>query len=139
MAETASRERRRFERIRFEGEVRLEVGPEEHACRLLDISLRGMLLEDCGGWQAAPGTSVVAALALDEQGTCQIRIRGQVAHCRGRVIGIHFRDMDIDSGTNLRRLVEMNLADPRQLDRELRAMILDNEGSDPRDAPHPDR
>jgi hypothetical protein len=35
------------------------------------------------------------------------------------LVGLEITSMDLDSATNLRRLVELNLADPSLLEREL--------------------
>ena len=48
---------------------------------------------------------------------------------RDSIEGIYFglicRNLDIDSATHLRRLVELNLGDPKLLERELSALVTE--------------
>jgi hypothetical protein len=46
-----------------------------------------------------------------------------VTHVAGRRVGLRCDNIDIDSVTHLRRLVELNAGDPNLLDRELSALI----------------
>jgi hypothetical protein len=43
----------------------------------------------------------------------------QVAHLQGQQIGVSCLSVDIDSVTHLRRLIELQLGDPRLLERDL--------------------
>jgi hypothetical protein len=45
-----------------------------------------------------------------------------VAHIEGTRVGLRCLHIDLDSITELRRLVELNLGDAAQLDRELHAL-----------------
>jgi hypothetical protein len=46
-----------------------------------------------------------------------------VTHVAGRRVGLRCDNIDLDSVTHLRRLVELNAGDPNLLDRELSALI----------------
>lgn len=125
MPDPASTERRRFQRIHLERAVQVSAAGIARDCELVDISLKGALVETPGDWQPGLGTRVELLVVLgDEPGYC-IRAGGEVAHVRGSQCGIHLLGMDIASGENLKRLVEVNLGDPALLERELDAMLDD--------------
>ena len=50
---------------------------------------------------------------------CCIDIEGEVAHVEGSRIGLQCLVLDLESASTLRRLVELNLADPELLERNL--------------------
>jgi hypothetical protein len=45
-----------------------------------------------------------------------------IAHHENEELGLHCKDIDIDSITHLRRLIELNLGNPALLERELSAL-----------------
>lgn len=126
---TSPDERRRFARFTMERTAWLEAGHQRQPCRLIDISLRGALAEVRNDWRPEPGTRVTLHVALDDEDSCVIEMRGDVAHLASGRIGIHAAEMDLDSSTNLRRLVEMNLGDRDALERELQSMLHDVENA----------
>jgi hypothetical protein len=95
----------------------------EHAGIVVDISLRGALLELHDDWRPALGDAVNARITLDDGDNCCIYAEGEVAHLEHNRIGLHCLIMDLDSASNLRRLVELNLADPDLLERNLVELI----------------
>lgn len=110
-------ERRHFTRIPIDGQVSLETerGQEVHG-RLLDMSLKGLLVSLPEGADVRAGQICQVRAELGG-GTC-IRLSGIVAHRDDGQVGIELDEIDIDSATNLRRLVELNLGDPKLLERE---------------------
>lgn len=88
---------------------------------LVDLSLKGALLEMPAGWTGACGSR--CRLKLDLIEGVSIVMKGEVAHMEGRRMGLHCQDIDIDSATHLRRLVELNSGDPALLERELAALL----------------
>jgi hypothetical protein len=119
--------RRRFARIGLDSAVRVQAMGENTHCRLVDISLRGLLLEACAHWQPVLGQIVDLAVVLDDKGDRSIRIKGEIRHLHDAQIGVHVLEMDLDSVTLLRRLVEVNLDDESRLDKELQAMLSERE------------
>ena len=51
-----------------------------------------------------------------------IRMDGVVAHIADQRVGLHCQNIDVDSITHLRRLIQLNLGDAELCDRELSAM-----------------
>ena len=115
-------QRRHFSRIAFECEASFTCGGKTQPCQLLDLSLKGALLKlqgqpDCNG-QACE-------LRLDLGEDAVVRMHGHVAHTEDSRVGVVCEDIDLDSITHLRRLLELNLGDPALLERELAALIVD--------------
>jgi hypothetical protein len=122
-------ERRRFARFTMDRTAHIAAAGKPFACRLVDISLRGALLSYCHDWRPEPGSKITIHIDLDEEGHHAIDMSGEVSHIGPSRLGIHITELDLDSSTNLRRLVEINLGDGDLLERELEAMIADAEGA----------
>lgn len=118
----SSDERRRFHRIATDKPVRLRIGDTHLSGTVLDISLRGLLLESDADWQPAIGTPVQADILLDEQ-MPGINMNGEIAHVDANRIGLRCVSIDLDSASMLRRMVELNLGDDELLERNLSQLI----------------
>ncbi len=117
-------ERRHHSRIAFHTPARLVVDDTSIDVVVLDISLKGALIElpaNKSVGQDATGTLHVTLTEMDDQISMSVR----VAHNKGLHAGLLCLAIDIDSVTHLRRLVELNLGDPKLLERELSALIAD--------------
>ncbi len=115
-------ERRRFSRIPFHASVELHAERALAPARLLDVSLKGALVEVGGEFQADPGDPCALALKLGG-GETVIRMDGTVAHRDGVRAGIRWHAIDLESIAHLRRLVELNLGE--DVRGELEALIRD--------------
>lgn len=115
-------ERRRFERIATDKVVEMRNGDTRYTGTVLDISLRGLLLEIEGDWRPRIDTPMRAEILLDDK-LHSIVIDGEVAHVKGRHIGLRCVGMDLDSASKLRRLVELNLQDEQLLERNLAQLL----------------
>lgn len=120
----APSERRRSHRIATDKTVQLEIGDQKCVGRVLDISMRGLLIACDPPPNVQEGDSSTARVQLDDA-VCCIDVEGTVVHINPGQIGIHCTQMDIDSASRLRRLVELNLADSGLLERELVELIAD--------------
>jgi hypothetical protein len=114
-------EHRRFTRIPFISQATLETRGQSFAVEVHDLSLKGALLQRPNGWQGQIGGVVVARIVLQDDSN--IEMEGEIAHLETDRVGIRCEHLDIDSATHLRRLVELNLGNAAQLERELHAMI----------------
>lgn len=115
-------QRRHFSRIAFKGEAFLVQDGRSRPCHLLDISLKGALIELAGG-DTHSGQACELKLDLGEDAV--LSMHGHVAHHEGMRLGIVCEDIDLDSMTHLRRLIELNLGDSSLAERELAALIGD--------------
>ena len=118
-------ERRAFTRIEFIHSAWL-VTPDGHQrpTQLQDISLHGALLSVTEPWPAGTGTPLQLRLSLDghEQG---IIMQARQRYHKSGSIGIECQQLDIESASQLRRLVELNLGDEALLLRQF-AELLDS-------------
>jgi hypothetical protein len=110
--------RRLFSRIRFNTPGRLFFPGGECSVDVLDLSLKGALVaaEPPPAVHAGERCTLYVSLGDESQ---NIRMATRVAHVEGRDIGLACIEIDLDSITHLRRLVELNLGDDSLLHREL--------------------
>ena len=121
-ADNPTPKRRLFTRIPFEASVVLNTFPDKHECSLVDISLKGALVERLQPWNMALGDPCSVSVELAADGT-SIYMAGEVAHVEQGRLGVRCTEIDLESMTNLRRLVELNLGDEEALNREIHAMV----------------
>ncbi len=108
---------RRFTRIPFEAQVTLRSEQASWESDLIDLSLKGALIKRPENWDADPDQEYVLSLKLDNE--VAIAMDVTIAHVGQEQIGLNCKDIDVDSITHLRRLVELNLGDAQLLEREL--------------------
>lgn len=116
--------RRRFSRIPFHCEARLFLPDGEHVVEVLDLSLQGALIAPTGSMYVTVGSQGTLKIRLDEIGT-SIRMDVTIVHHMANYYGLQCREIDLDSVTHLRRLVELNLGDERLAEREF-ALLTSN-------------
>ncbi|MAY15440.1 MULTISPECIES: PilZ domain-containing protein [Oceanospirillaceae] len=112
---------RQFKRVHFLQRVQVETDGERLETHCLDISLRGVLLvrPENVNWRLEQ--QLVVTLVLSPQET--IEMRCSLVHIDDDVVGCACDSMDLDSMTALRRLLELNLADPQAVHRELAELV----------------
>lgn len=118
--------KRLFTRIPFDADVTLNTLPGKHACKLVDISLKGALVERIAPWSIQTGSPCSLQIKL-AGGATSIHMTGEVVHMEEGRLGLRCTEIDLESITNLRRLVELNLGDEAALHREMSAMLLVNQ------------
>lgn len=120
-----SNESRHFSRIPFHAEVQLHfhLSNEVQTAHLLNISLKGALVKTKQPVaNTFNGKICSMALSLNKNGET-ISMEGKVVHHDGQFIGIECQHIDLDSITNLKRLLELNTGDEELLERELGEML----------------
>jgi hypothetical protein len=117
-------DRRRFSRIVFHRPAELESRSERATCEVLDVSLKGALLEVPASFRGHAGQPCSLAIRLDA-GDAVIRMVGEIAHRASRLVGVRCDEIDLESIAHLRRLVELNLGDDELLHRELAALVAE--------------
>lgn len=103
-------DQRRFLRVPLEGEARLAFSGESQPVELVDLSLRGALVEAERILPAPVDSKCELTLVLDEDGPT-IPIQCRVSHHQGRRLGIEFVRVDVDAMQHIRRLLELNAGD----------------------------
>lgn len=116
-------QKRQFTRISFDADVRLvKQSGEAWDSRLYDISLKGALIAAPNDWQAKRGDEFLLEVFLAGE-DIKIDMNVSVAHIGDGRVGFHCEFIDIDSISHLHRLMELNLGDEAQLEREISEMI----------------
>lgn len=113
--------RRHFSRIAFHAPAELVTGHDHGKAVVVDLSLKGALVRVPGISTIAAGENCTLHVGLGDIGAT-IRMQCTVVHVEGSYLGLACRNIDLDSATHLRRLVELNLGDAALLERELSAL-----------------
>ena len=118
-------QRRHFSRVLFNAKATLSAQAISHACDVLDLSLKGALVRVAASEHWTPELRCKLALTLDAGHHAVINMDCKVAHRDGNIIGLTCVEIDLDSITHLRRLVELNVGDEALLQRDLNALTTE--------------
>ena len=124
---TSSNERRRFQRIDFDAPTELCQGERCWPVNLLDISLKGLLIERPANWNADLSQDFEAVIHLNEKRS-EVRMQVELRHEESNHLGFACKKIEVGSMTHLHRLVELNLADQEAMRREWQALIEEHRG-----------
>ncbi|WP_419708478.1 PilZ domain-containing protein [Pseudomonas sp. NFX224] len=113
--------RRRFKRIAFDARTELSQGQFIWPVKLIDLSLKGLLIERPEPWLGDGKQDFFVDIHLSED--VDIEMDVQLAHEENGQLGFVCRHISLESIQRLRRLIELNLGDPQALERELGALI----------------
>jgi hypothetical protein len=114
--------RRHFTRIPMDSEVTLACGAQQWKSQLIDISLKGALLAIPEAFGECPECSCRLMFSLNE-GEVSIMMVGHIVHQKEKHLGFRCDNIDLDSITHLKRMVELNLGDEGLLERELGELL----------------
>jgi hypothetical protein len=109
---------RKFSRILFSSKARVIQDGHTYDTELLDLSLKGALLQRPANWQPAIGDTALLQVVLNDS-ELQLDMEVSVAHIHDNSLGLRCERIDIESASHLRRLLELNLGDADLLSREL--------------------
>ncbi|QEP44563.1 PilZ domain-containing protein [Ectothiorhodospiraceae bacterium BW-2] len=116
-------EKRNFSRIKVDADAVLSVATHHYRCHIIDISLKGALLEltdEAAALKPQMGCTLQLQLADSD---IVIEMAGHLAHIHAPTVGICCENIDLDSITHLKRIVELNLGSTELLERELKELI----------------
>ena len=105
-------EKRHFQRIHFVSNIDITINGQKRECVLLDISLKGLLIERPQEITINPGDLYPLKLTLGKD--TFINMQANVTHIESNHLGLQWVNIDLDSLTTLRRLLELNLSDCRR-------------------------
>lgn len=114
-------ERRRFSRVGFDAVVELTQGTQTWLAKLVDISLKGLLLAQPNALQISKDEPVMVKIILSDK--TPIKMSADIVHQSATQLGVACSLIDLDSISHLRRLIELNLGDPAAAERELSELI----------------
>ena len=116
-------ERRKFTRIIFSTPAELRQGESVWQTQLLDLSFKGALLCKPEKFLADLEQPFLLTFILEGMPN-QIILQGHITHDEHGHLGLHCELMDIDSATQLRRLIELNVGSTELLNRELKNLNI---------------
>jgi len=114
-------ERRRFKRIAFDARTELSQGEYIWPVKLVDLSLKGLLIERPEPWLGDPDQDFFVDIHLSDE--IDITMDVHLTHEDHGQLGFVCRHISLESIQRLRRLIELNLGDEAELERELGALI----------------
>ncbi len=118
-------EKRNFKRIRFNIDVTIEKDGVRISGRLVDLSMKGALVEVDDVFEFVPGRDYLLILYLVST-DLTLEFSSVLIHNRPPFYGFIFNDADIDTLTHLRNIILVNTGDEDESDREFTVWI-DNE------------
>ncbi|MCU7938055.1 MAG: PilZ domain-containing protein [gamma proteobacterium symbiont of Bathyaustriella thionipta] len=110
---TSENEKRHFSRVPFISSVNILFDDKSIECGLLDISLKGLLIELPDTFTIKKNTRYSLTLILSEK--VIISMQAKLVHEEANHYGLEWVDIDIGSLTILRRLLELNSIDPDEI------------------------
>ena len=114
---------RLFSRVPFNAAVSLHLNHQAVEVTLLDIALKGALVQTSAPLNLQLDDSCRLQLPLTNDGDT-IEMTGKVAHLEGCNVGLKCEHIDLNSLTLLRRLLELNTGDTDLMDRELSLLFV---------------
>ena len=114
-------DRRRFKRIAFDARTELGQGDKIWPVELIDLSLKGLLIKRPDPWLGNPEKEFSVDIHLSDD--VEIRMDVQLMHDDHGQLGFVCQHISLESIERLRRVIELNLGDPQELERELGALI----------------
>ncbi|MHA6125206.1 PilZ domain-containing protein [Pseudomonas fluorescens group sp. PF-1] len=114
-------DRRRFKRIAFDARTELRQGEHTWPVKLIDLSLKGLLIERPAPWLGNPQQNFSVGIHLSDD--TDIAMDVELTHEDKGQLGFVCRHLSLESIASLRRLIELNLGDAAELERELGALI----------------
>jgi len=119
-------ERRHFQRVQFETTAKLTKDQQFFDCEIIDLSIHGVLLRPYGVISAKVGSQYQLEVPLSDESSV-IKMSVKLAHQSPNSLGFECENIDLDSITHLRKLVELNSGDPAVLERDLATLCSDNQ------------
>lgn len=110
-------EKRIFQRVLFSHDAKLICNGQSHTVQILDLSLHGFLCTQPNTTNIHLNDDATMIMTL-EQGR-KITMESTVVHIDNSHLGVSCHHMDIDSISELKRLIQLNLANDELLNRDL--------------------
>ena len=122
----SEKERRQYHRVSFATTAKLSSENQFFSCQIIDLSIQGVLLRAHGMVNAVLGTEYSLTIPLSEEendsSSC-ISMRVTLAHNSPEKLGFRCENIDLESITHLRRIVELNSGDSQLLERDFESLV----------------
>ncbi len=115
-------EKRHFVRFEMDSEATLSCGDQQWDSTLSEISLKGALIKRPEDFDLTDGAVCNLDVKLFQSDTV-ISMEVALCHTSETHLGFCCQHIDLESISHLRRMVELNLGDEEELERELHDLI----------------
>lgn len=115
-------EKRHFVRVTFHNKVKVDFGNKSISGELENISLNGALITFDQPCSLTPSDLATLHLALSEY-EHTLQMSAVLAHHEQNSYGFKFKEMDINTMSDLRRLLELNTGDETEIVHELEFLV----------------
>ncbi len=116
-----TKERRRFQRFPFDASTELSQGDQDWTVKLVDLSLKGVLIERPKPWDGDESKPFTIHIHLSTSDDVVMEVK--LAHDDHEQLGFECKHIGLDSIAHLKRFVELNSGDPDEMSRELSALV----------------
>lgn len=113
----SSNERRLFDRLQFESNVQLFSGTTAWSCKMIDISLKGVLFSKPDNWDGKINDNF--RLNISQNNSLSISMRIEIAHIGEKTIGAEWSKIDVGSFSQLKRFLELNTLVRNKISKEI--------------------
>ena len=110
--------RRNFSRVKFNSKAYLNYNNSHEQVDLVDISLKGALVSFQNPMDIGSDSPCTFELHLSDS-EIVMNISAIIVYKRDDNLGLKFNNIDLESMIHLRRLVELNVGNPDQIQKEL--------------------
>lgn len=115
-------DKRRFHRIVYHAAASLSNAEHTIPCKIVDLSLKGCLLEfTADDLEPIDHDPMTLTMALSDETVITMDLTA--CHKLDNKVGFKCEKIDIDSISELRRLIELNLGDSSLLERDIQALM----------------
>ncbi|WAH59597.1 PilZ domain-containing protein [Pseudomonas sp.] len=115
-------DRRRFKRVAFDAKTEISQGDRTWPAKLIDLSLRGALIDRPADWEAAD-LEKHFLIKIHLTDLIEVRMDAELRHEEHGHLGFACLHIGLEDIGHLRRIIELNLGDMEELERELGALV----------------
>lgn len=115
-------DRRRYPRFPFHSRAALLLDQIEFNGTLIDISRAGALFAVDQHLELSPGAECRLVIYHRRRQSAE-NMRGKFVYCANHLLGIQFLEIDGTTESELRLMIDMNLASPCLLERDMAALL----------------
>ena len=120
MHQDIQQNQRQFTRISFIAAADIKQGSNTWPTEILDISMKGMLVSLPPDIQLSVKQPIFVRIHLGENQKA-IHFKVSIIHVGCKQVGFEINQVDLDSMTHLKRLIELNLPDSSEMSQEIDA------------------
>ena len=115
---------RRFRRIPFAAEVKVQLGESCWAAELLDVAMKGALIGSLAELPLSIGAQPMIIISLPGT-TISLDFKAELVHAENQRYGFKFLSENLETLGHLRKMIELNTGDAETTRSELSSWLKD--------------